>query len=88
MAIAVIGGLTVSTLLTLFVVPAAYLTLVPFEKKETAIQALRKISWKDLKTKAVNEWQIWRETSGKLYRTLKPKRKPIPASRPEGMTKG
>ncbi len=36
MAIAVIGGMTVSTLLTLFVVPAAYLSLIPLEKKETA----------------------------------------------------
>ena len=33
MAVAVIGGLVVSTLLTLFVVPCAYLTLVPLEKK-------------------------------------------------------
>jgi HAE1 family hydrophobic/amphiphilic exporter-1 len=32
MAIAVIGGVTVSTFLTLFVVPAAYLILVPLEK--------------------------------------------------------
>ncbi len=33
MAVAVIGGVTVSTVLTLFVVPAAYLVLVPLEKK-------------------------------------------------------
>ncbi len=33
MAVAVIGGVTVSTLLTLFVVPSAYLMLVPLEKK-------------------------------------------------------
>ncbi len=32
MAIAVIGGMTVSTILTLFVVPAAYLLLTPLEK--------------------------------------------------------
>ena len=36
MAIAVIGGMTVSTLLTLFVVPAAYLLLVRFERKKIA----------------------------------------------------
>ena len=36
MAVAIIGGVTVSTVLTLFVVPAAYLSLVPFEKKATA----------------------------------------------------
>ncbi|MBI4116003.1 MAG: efflux RND transporter permease subunit [Candidatus Omnitrophica bacterium] len=36
MAIAVIGGVTISTILTLYVVPAAYLLLVPLEKKETA----------------------------------------------------
>jgi HAE1 family hydrophobic/amphiphilic exporter-1 len=35
MAVAVIGGVTLSTLLTLFVVPAAYLLLAPLEKKET-----------------------------------------------------
>jgi len=35
MAIAVIGGLTVSTLLTLFVVPSAYLVLTHLEKEET-----------------------------------------------------
>ncbi len=34
MAIAVIGGVTVSTLLTLFVVPAAYLVFIHFEKEE------------------------------------------------------
>jgi HAE1 family hydrophobic/amphiphilic exporter-1 len=33
MAIAVIGGMVVSTLLTLIVVPCAYLVLVPLEKK-------------------------------------------------------
>ncbi|MBI4431673.1 MAG: efflux RND transporter permease subunit [Candidatus Omnitrophica bacterium] len=33
MAIAVIGGVAVSTLLTLFVVPCAYLTLLPLEEK-------------------------------------------------------
>ena len=36
MAIAVIGGITASTILTLFVVPAAYLSFIPLEKKETA----------------------------------------------------
>ena len=51
MAIAVIGGILVSTLLTLFVVPAAYLSLVPFEKKETAIQTIRKINWRELGNK-------------------------------------
>ncbi len=34
MAIAVIGGVLVSTVLTLFVVPAAYLLFVPLERKE------------------------------------------------------
>jgi HAE1 family hydrophobic/amphiphilic exporter-1 len=38
MAIAVIGGMFVSTLLTLFVVPAAYLALVPLEKMETFVR--------------------------------------------------
>ncbi len=33
MALAVIGGVTVSTVLTLIVVPCAYLALVPFEEK-------------------------------------------------------
>ena len=45
MAIAVIGGVLVSTLLTLFVVPAAYYSLVPFEQKKTAIETIRKIKW-------------------------------------------
>jgi HAE1 family hydrophobic/amphiphilic exporter-1 len=35
MGIAVIGGVILSTLLTLFVVPAAYLSLVRLEKRET-----------------------------------------------------
>lgn len=35
MATAVIGGMIVSTLLTLFVVPAAYVIFLPLEKKET-----------------------------------------------------
>ncbi len=43
MAAAVIGGVLVSTLLTLFVVPAAYFKLVPFEKKGTAIERGKKI---------------------------------------------
>lgn len=34
MALAIIGGVTVSTLLTLFVVPAAYLLFLPLEKKD------------------------------------------------------
>ncbi len=49
MAIAVIGGITVSTVLTLFVVPAAYLYLVPLEKKETARQmfeSIKKLKWR------------------------------------------
>ncbi|OGW88470.1 MAG: hypothetical protein A3A73_05160 [Omnitrophica bacterium RIFCSPLOWO2_01_FULL_50_24] len=36
MAVAVIGGITVSTLFTLYVVPAAYLLLIPLEKKTRA----------------------------------------------------
>ena len=43
MAIAVIGGVTVSTLLTLFVVPAAYLSLTPLEKKGTLLPILQGI---------------------------------------------
>jgi multidrug efflux pump subunit AcrB len=34
MALAIIGGVTVSTLLTFVVVPAAYLIFIPLEKKE------------------------------------------------------
>jgi len=34
MALAIIGGVTVSTLLTFFVVPAAYLLFLPLEKKD------------------------------------------------------
>ena len=49
MAIAVIGGLSVSTLLTLFVIPAAYLSLAPFEQKETFSKYLRMIPWQRLK---------------------------------------
>lgn len=41
MAIAVIGGVTVSTLLTLFVVPAAYLTLTKVENTRVASQWLK-----------------------------------------------
>jgi HAE1 family hydrophobic/amphiphilic exporter-1 len=36
MAIAVIGGVLVSTVLTLFVVPAAYLVFSKFEKQHAA----------------------------------------------------
>ena len=43
MAVAVIGGVTLSTLLTLFVVPAAYLTLAPFEKKGEIAQRLQQV---------------------------------------------
>lgn len=45
MAIAVIGGMIVSTLLTLFVVPAAYMTFLPLEKKETY--------------KRIGTWMLW-----------------------------
>ncbi len=38
MAIAVIGGIFVSTLLTLFVVPAAYLALIPLEQWESFVK--------------------------------------------------
>lgn len=48
MAIAVIGGVIVSTLLTLFVVPAAYLFLTPFENKGTAMNWLKKFQWKEI----------------------------------------
>lgn len=54
MAIAVIGGVFVSTLLTLFVVPAAYYSFVPLEKKETAIEMVRKIKWRKLPHDALN----------------------------------
>ncbi len=43
MAIAVIGGVTVSTLLTLFVIPAAYLSLLPLEKEEITSKLSRAI---------------------------------------------
>ncbi|HLD56280.1 MAG TPA: efflux RND transporter permease subunit, partial [Candidatus Omnitrophota bacterium] len=69
MAIAVIGGVFVSTLLTLFVVPAAYYSLVPFEKKETAIETVKKINWRKI-TGDVAEMSrktvgFLRQTSGK-----------------------
>lgn len=44
MAIAVIGGLVVSTLLTLYVVPCAYLLLDPLEKKGAAAKLFGKLS--------------------------------------------
>jgi len=44
MAIAVIGGLVVSTLLTLYVVPCAYLVLDPLEKKGSATKLFGKLS--------------------------------------------
>lgn len=47
MAIAVIGGIIVSTLLTLFVVPAAYAFLIPFEQKKTALEYIGKIKWRE-----------------------------------------
>ncbi|MBI4368473.1 MAG: efflux RND transporter permease subunit [Candidatus Omnitrophica bacterium] len=50
MAIAVIGGVIVSTLLTLFVVPSAYAFLVPFETKDTAMTAFQKGSSKFLES--------------------------------------
>lgn len=46
MAIAVIGGVTVSTFLTLFVVPAAYLLFVPLEKKSFFTGIFHKITEK------------------------------------------
>ena len=42
MAIAVIGGLVVSTLLTLYVVPCAYLVLDPLEQKGSATKLIRR----------------------------------------------
>ncbi len=51
MAVAVIGGVVVSTILTLFVVPAAYLSLVPFEKKSIVITFFKNINWQELKKK-------------------------------------
>ncbi len=68
MAIAVIGGLTVSTLLTLFVVPTAYLFLVPFEKKETAIQTLKNIEWRKLQRKMVERIEKLIKLLGRNYR--------------------
>jgi len=53
MAVAVIGGVTVSTILTLFVVPAAYLVLVPFEKTGAFTKHFREGSQK-LATKILN----------------------------------
>ncbi|OGW85372.1 MAG: hypothetical protein A3A81_05670 [Omnitrophica bacterium RIFCSPLOWO2_01_FULL_45_10b] len=54
MAIAVIGGLLVSTILTLFVVPTAYLWLVPLEKKETTTRFFE--SLKGLRWHHVSNW--------------------------------
>jgi HAE1 family hydrophobic/amphiphilic exporter-1 len=74
MAIAIIGGVTVSTFLTLFVVPAAYYSLVPFEKKETAIEAVKKIKWRKLPGDLVDTGRktvgFLKETSGKLLSQL------------------
>lgn len=50
MAIAVIGGVIVSTILTLFVVPAAYLTFVPLEKGRMNFSFLRRF-WSRLTPK-------------------------------------
>jgi len=57
MAVAVIGGVIVSTLLTLFVVPAAYLSLVPFEKKTTAISFLKGKKWKEYGIKLASSFK-------------------------------
>ena len=43
MAITVIGGMVVSTILTLYVVPAAYLALAPFEEKGEISQKFRRL---------------------------------------------
>lgn len=43
MSVAIIGGVFVSTVLTLFVVPCAYEVLIPLEKKETYKNLLRKV---------------------------------------------
>lgn len=43
MSVAIIGGVFVSTVLTLFVVPCAYQVFLPLEKKETYKNLLRKV---------------------------------------------
>lgn len=43
MAMVIIGGVTVSTVLTLVVIPCAYYLLVPFEKKQTAKAEFRRM---------------------------------------------